>query len=133
MISDLRTVTSRRADHCSGVLRARMHARPSSRGRADGSHLGARYPGRIRSRAIAHEHLRGASYFNKEDESILEETIQKLVEMKMPAMAATLREMNTTPRTEPLSTEETITRSPPQPETCRRTSKDRYQCAGNDT
>jgi DNA replication protein DnaC len=39
---------------------------------------------------------------------ILEETIQKLVEMKMLAMAATLREMNTTPRTEPLSTEETI-------------------------
>jgi cytochrome P450 len=39
---------------------------------------------------------------------ILEETIQKLVEMKMPAMAAMLREMNTTPRTEPLSTEETI-------------------------
>ena len=39
---------------------------------------------------------------------ILEETIQKLVEMKMLTMASTLREMNTTPRTEPLSTEETI-------------------------
>jgi hypothetical protein len=40
--------SSRRADHCSGLLRARMHARPLSRGRADGRPLGARYPGRIR-------------------------------------------------------------------------------------
>ena len=39
---------------------------------------------------------------------ILEETIQKLVEMKMLAMATTLREMVATPRTEPLSTEEMI-------------------------
>ncbi len=39
---------------------------------------------------------------------ILEETIQKLLDMKMLAMATTLREMNTAPRTEPLSTEETI-------------------------
>jgi DNA replication protein DnaC len=38
----------------------------------------------------------------------MEETIHKLVEMKMLAMATTLREMTTTPRTEPLSTEETI-------------------------
>ena len=39
---------------------------------------------------------------------IMEETIQRLLEMKMLAMAATLREMQATPRTEPLSTEETI-------------------------
>ena len=39
---------------------------------------------------------------------ILEETIQKLVEMKMGAMAMALREMTSTPRTEPLSIEETI-------------------------
>ena len=40
--------SSSRADHCSGLLRARMHARPSPRCYAAGRLLGARYPGRIR-------------------------------------------------------------------------------------
>jgi len=39
--------SSSRADHCSGLLRARMHARPSPRCYAAGRLLGARYPGRI--------------------------------------------------------------------------------------
>ncbi|WP_437626659.1 hypothetical protein [Sorangium sp. So ce1151] len=39
---------------------------------------------------------------------ILEETIQKLVEMKLNAMAAMLRERAAAPATEPLSTDEMI-------------------------
>lgn len=39
---------------------------------------------------------------------ILEETIQKLVEMKLSVMAQTLREMLSSPPTEPLSTDEVI-------------------------
>ena len=39
---------------------------------------------------------------------ILEETIQKLVDLKLHAMAGMLREMATSPPTEPLSTEELL-------------------------
>ena len=50
-------------------------------------------------RIVVHENVRGGDYFDKKEQTvmILEETIKKLLDLKLPAMAEALRELVTKP------------------------------------